>query len=58
MRNRFQQPEDYQPAPIDRQERIEEHFRSKVQDDKFEQEQQEDLYDDPRFHDDPYSHFE
>lgn len=56
MRNRFSQPEDYQPAPIDQQERVEEHFRSKVQDDKFEEEQ--DPYHDERFEDDPYALFQ
>ena len=54
MRSRFSQPEDYQPASISWEERVEEHFTNKIvnPDDLYEAEQDEDRRVDPDSYED------
>lgn len=48
-RNRFRQPEDYQPAPIDREEKILDLYRDKRKEDLYEAEEDERRVEDDRY---------
>lgn len=41
FRSRFSQPDDYEPASIDKDEVVQQHFRNKALDDAYESEPEE-----------------